>query len=72
MAAGRKPDSGGGSGLVDSVKGALGLGGDDDSIDESELREAERLVESYAVALQPHLEDNGRWAEIRTAYLEQQ
>ncbi|WP_254823047.1 DUF5799 family protein [Haloglomus halophilum] len=74
MAAGRDPDSGGGSGILDSVKGALGLDGDDDveEIDEDQLREAERLADAYATELQAYLESNGRWEEIRTAYVEQQ
>jgi hypothetical protein len=74
MAAGREPDSGGGSGILDSVKGALGLDGDEDveEIDEDQLREAERLADAYATELQAYLESNGRWGDIRAAYVEQQ
>jgi hypothetical protein len=70
MAAGQEPDSGGG--FLDNLKDALGFGGGGDDIDEEELREAKRLADAYAGQLQSHLEEQGRWAEIRTAYLEQQ
>jgi hypothetical protein len=72
MAAGREPDSGGG-GVLDDIKNALGFGGNDaEEIDEDQLREAERLADAYAVELQEYLESNGRWAEIRRVYVEQQ
>src|SRR6056297_2825706 len=53
---------GSGAGIVDSIKGALGLGGSDDGggVDDDELADAERLVQAYADELQAHLEDNGR------------
>jgi hypothetical protein len=74
MAAGQEPDSGGGNGILDSVKGALGFDSNDDvdEIDEDQLREAERLADAYATELQSYLESNGRWAEIRRAYVAQQ
>jgi hypothetical protein len=72
MAAGREPDDSGG-GFVDNLKNALGFGGNDaDEIDEDQLREARRLADAYATELQSYLESNGRWAEIRRAYVEQQ
>ncbi|MFB6205243.1 MAG: DUF5799 family protein [Haloglomus sp.] len=72
MGAGRQPDDGGG-GFVDNLKNALGLGGSDaEEIDEEQLREARQLVDAYAAELQAHLEAEGRWEEIRTAYHEQQ
>jgi hypothetical protein len=72
MAAGQQPDSGGG-GFVENVKEALGFGGNDaDEVDEDQLREAKRLADAYAGELQSYLETNGRWTEIRTAYLDQQ
>ena len=62
---------GSGGGLVDSIKGALGLGGvDDGGVDDEELEAAERLVQEYADELQAHLEDNGRWEQVRLAYRE--
>ncbi|PSP97328.1 hypothetical protein BRC89_11540 [Halobacteriales archaeon QS_4_70_19] len=71
MAAGRKPDDGGG-GLLDNVKDALGFGGNSaEEIDEEQLREARRLADAYAQELQAYLESNGRWAELRAAYVEQ-
>jgi hypothetical protein len=73
MATGRQPDSGGGGGLVDNIKNALGFGGNDaDDVDEEQLREARRLADAYAVELQEYLEANDRWAEIREAYLDGQ
>lgn len=72
MAAGREPDTGG-SGVLDNIKDALGFGGSDaDEIDEDQLREAERLADAYAAELQQYLESNGRWAEIRQVYVEEQ
>ncbi|TKX51079.1 hypothetical protein EXE48_08325 [Halorubrum sp. ASP1] len=64
-------DSGGsgGGGVVDSIKGALGLGGGGGSSDE-ELEAAERLVQEYADELQAHLEEVGKWEQVRVAYQE--
>ncbi|KOX96131.1 DUF5799 family protein [Halorubrum tropicale] len=61
--------SGGGGGVVDSIKGALGLGGGGGSSDE-ELEAAERLVQEYADELQAHLEEVGKWEQVRVAYQE--
>ncbi|WP_435066858.1 DUF5799 family protein [Haloplanus sp. C73] len=53
-----------GTGVLDAVRGALGLG--DDS--EERLDAAERLVDEYAAALQQHLEEKGKWDDVRDAY----
>lgn len=59
-------DSGGG--FLDSVKSALGFSGSDkNGVDEDDLAAATALVEEYATQLQAHLEDQGRWEEIRSA-----
>ena len=50
-----------GGGIVDSVKGALGLGGDDD---EERLDEATELTTEYCDRLQQALEANGRWEAV--------
>lgn len=57
-------------GFLDSVKGALGLGGGGrgGGVDEDTVAAAESLVQGYAEELQAYLEDEGRWDEIRTAY----
>jgi hypothetical protein len=61
---GSRDDDGGG--VVDAVRGALGLGGEDDH---AETREAaERLLAEYAETLQRRLEDREKWEEVRTAY----
>ena len=64
-------DAGGsGGGLVDSIKGALGLGGGDEGPSDEELDAAERLVQEYADELQAHLEDVDKWEQVRVAYQE--
>ncbi|GAA0718169.1 hypothetical protein J2744_002849 [Halorubrum trapanicum] len=64
-------DSGGsGGGLVDSIKGALGLGGGGGGSSDEELEAAERLVQEYADELQAHLEEVGKWEQVRVAYQE--
>ncbi len=73
---GASPQDGddGGGGLLDSLFGALGLGGSDsggsDGVDEDKLRAAEELVDEYAEELQAHLEAEGRWDEVRAAAAE--
>ncbi|GAB6877839.1 DUF5799 family protein [Halorubrum gandharaense] len=66
--------SGGGSGgFLDSVKGALGLGGGgsaDAGASDEELAAAEQLVQEYADELQAHLEDVGKFEQVRVAYQE--
>ncbi|VTT87859.1 hypothetical protein DM2_1193 [Halorubrum sp. DM2] len=61
-----------GGGLVDSIKGALGLGGGGGSggASDEELEAAERLVQEYADELQAHLEEVGKWEQVRVAYQE--
>jgi len=65
-------DGGSGGGLVDSIKGALGLGGSGGGGggSDEELDAAERLVQEYADELQAHLEDTGKWEQVRVAYQE--
>ena len=60
---------GGGGGLMDSIKGAFGLGGGSSDHDEK-LRDAEQLTQEYADRLQAHLESKGKWDQVRTAYQE--
>lgn len=57
-----------GAGLFGSIKSALGLGGS--KPDPAMQRDAEELVEAYAAELQAHLEDEGKWEEIRAAAAE--
>jgi hypothetical protein len=64
-AAGGAPSGDSGGGVVDSIKGALGLGGGDD---EDRLADAERLAQEYAQALQERLEERGKWERVRGAY----
>jgi hypothetical protein len=59
-------EGGGGGGVFDAVRGALGLGDDDDGAEK--LAAAERLVDEYTDALQDRLEDVGKWDEVRDAY----
>ncbi len=62
---------GSGGGIVDSIKGALGLGGGgSDGPSDEEFEAAERLVQAYADELQAHLEDVGKWEQVRVAYQE--
>jgi hypothetical protein len=65
-------DSGGsgGGGVVDSIKGALGLGGGGGGPSDEELEAAKRLVQEYADELQAHLEEVGKWEQVRVAYQE--
>ena len=59
---------GSGGGLVDSIKGALGLGGG--GVDDARLEAAERLTQEYADRLQSNLERKDKWNQVRLAYLE--
>ncbi len=54
-----------GGGLVDSIKGALGMGGDGATSYEAERQAAEELTQEYAEELQSHLEAKGRWDSVR-------
>ena len=67
---GRPPESDSGGGLLDSLLGSLGLGGGsdgDDGPDEEKVAAAESMVAAYADELQGHLEEEGRWGEVRAA-----
>jgi hypothetical protein len=67
-------DGGSSGGLLDSLLGKLGLSRNgkkgDDGTDEEKLQAAERLVTAYAQQLQAHLEERGRWEEVRIAAAE--
>lgn len=52
-------------GMLDSVKNALGFGGGN-AVDEEQREQAEQLADEYAEELQQHLEQRGKWDEIRT------
>lgn len=65
--------AGGSGGILGSIKSALGLDGGSgggDGVDPEELEAAERLVQAYADELQAHLEDVGKWEQVRIAYQE--
>ncbi|ELZ74600.1 MULTISPECIES: DUF5799 family protein [Haloferax] len=57
-------------GIVDSIKGALGMGGGGKKGEQEKLEAAERLTQEYADALQDHLEKKGKWNQVRVSYLE--
>lgn len=60
-------------GLVDSLKSALGFGGDgNDGVDQEKLAAAERLTGEYADALHSHLVETDSFEQARTAYLDAQ
>ncbi len=63
---------GGSGGVLDSIKRALGFGGGGGGTGASdeEIEAAERLVQEYADELQAHLEDVGKWEQVRIAYQE--
>lgn len=63
MGGGSGSDSGG---IISSVKSALGMG-ESDGADEEKTRAAERLTQEYADELQAHLEEKGKWSQIRRA-----
>ncbi|MFC6798210.1 MULTISPECIES: DUF5799 family protein [unclassified Haladaptatus] len=58
-------------GMMKSVKSALGLGSNEPDVDEAEIRNAERLAQEYADMLQKHLQENGRWDDVRRVAAEQ-
>ncbi|WP_224269156.1 DUF5799 family protein [Haloprofundus salinisoli] len=64
-----RSNRGGGGGIFDSIKGALGLGGSG-GVNQDELERAERLTQEYADELQSHLERKGKWQQVRVAYQE--
>ncbi|ARS89011.1 DUF5799 family protein [Natrarchaeobaculum aegyptiacum] len=57
--------SGGSGSVVDSIKGALGLGGGSGDSHAEQLEAAERLTQRYADELQSHLESEGKWDAVR-------
>jgi hypothetical protein len=59
-----------GTGVLDAIRGALGMGGGGDD-DDDRLEAAERLVDEYAAMLQTRLEEKGKWEEVRQAYADQ-
>ena len=61
MGSGGPPERSGGGGVLDAVRGALGLGSDGD---DQRLAEATALAEEYAERLQGRLESNGRWEDV--------
>jgi len=62
--AGGSGGSSSGSGVVGGIKNALGLGGGGD--DNEELaEESTQLAQAYADELQAHLENEGRWDDVR-------
>ena len=56
------------SGVVDSIKHALGLDDDDDAVDQAKVAAAESLAQEYAEKLQQHLESNDEFERVRRAY----
>jgi hypothetical protein len=58
--------SSGSGGVFDSVKNALGLGSGGNGVDKEKQENAEQLATEYAERLQQHLENKGKWNEIRT------
>lgn len=50
-----------GGGIIDSILGAFGMGGDGGG-DAERIEAAEALAQEYAERLQSHLESKGQWA----------
>ncbi|WP_128475757.1 DUF5799 family protein [Halorussus pelagicus] len=69
VAGGGGGGGGTGGGVFDSVKDALGLGGDD-GVDQERLEAADRLTQEYASELQERLEAQGKWKRVREAAAE--
>ncbi|NGM67712.1 hypothetical protein G6M89_01585 [Natronolimnobius sp. AArcel1] len=63
-AGGAGSGSGSSGGLVDSIKGALGLGGGGSGVDDAKRDAAEQLTTEYADELQTQIESNGQWDSI--------
>ncbi|AFK19263.1 hypothetical protein E6P09_10815 [Haloferax mediterranei ATCC 33500] len=70
MGGGQQESPSGGGGIVDSIKGALGLGDGGNQGEQEKLEDAERLTQAYAETLQEHLENKGKWEQVRISYLE--
>lgn len=63
--------AGGSGGIVDSIKGALGMGGGSGGGSyDAEREAAETLTQEYADELQAKLESSGRWDSVRTSVAE--
>lgn len=60
-----------GGGVIDSIKGVLGIGGSGGDRHAAERDAAEELTQEYARQLQEHLESTGRWESVRTAAAEE-
>jgi hypothetical protein len=60
QAQGRSSDGG----VLDTIRGALGLTNGSSGPDEERVAEARRLTQAYADELQSHLEDRGRWEKV--------
>lgn len=63
-------DEGDSGGLLSGIKDSLLGGGGGGTDDSGKLEAAERLTGEYAEELQRHLEENGKWEQVRIAYLE--
>lgn len=59
--------SGSDGGVLDTIRGALGLKNGTSGPDEEKVAEARRLTQRYADELQSHLENQGRWPEVCAA-----
>ncbi|WP_311172769.1 DUF5799 family protein [Halobellus ordinarius] len=70
MAGGPGEDDSSGGGLLDSLKGAIGLDAGSSGSDQERIEAAERLTQAYADELQRHLESRDKWEQVRIAYLE--
>ncbi|PSQ22444.1 hypothetical protein BRD04_04510 [Halobacteriales archaeon QS_9_67_17] len=67
MAAGGQQEQSSG-GVFGSLLSSLGLGGSSGTSLDEKVTEAEELTQGYARELQAHLEANGSWEEVLTAY----
>lgn len=63
-------------GFLGTVKDALGFGGEskngEEKPDQDRVQAAEQLTQAYADELQKHLEDRGKWDDVRAAAAESQ
>jgi hypothetical protein len=58
--------SGSSGGLLSGIKDALGFGGGDGGGNDGRAEAAAALAQDYADELQAHLEQKGKWEEIRS------
>ena len=68
MAAGGQQEQSSSGGVFGSLLSSLGLGGSSGPSLDEKVTEAEELTQGYARELQAHLEANGSWEEVLTAY----